>query len=62
MSLLQLCLHPGCTTWTIGTVCVAHEPVREPRVFPRGRPYPPLSRELYRPLKAVRVESGVAGR
>jgi hypothetical protein len=46
MSLLQLCLHPGCTTWTIGTFCVAHEPVQEPRVFPRGRPFPPLAREL----------------
>jgi hypothetical protein len=48
MSLLQLCLHPGCTTWTIGTLCVAHEPVREPRVFPRGRPFPPVARELDR--------------
>jgi hypothetical protein len=43
MPLLQLCLHPGCTTWTIGPLCIAHEPVQEPQVFPRGRPFPPLA-------------------
>jgi hypothetical protein len=54
MPLLQLCLHPGCTTWTIGTLCVAHEPVREPRVFPRGRPFPPPARELDgRPVSGI---------
>ena len=42
MSLLQLCRHPGCTTLTIGGLCVEHEPVQEARVFPRGRPFPPL--------------------
>ena len=46
MSMLHLCLHPGCKTWTIGTLCVDHEPVQEPRVFPRGRPFPPPAREL----------------
>ena len=64
MSLLQLCLHPGCTTWTIGTLCVAHEPVQEPRVFPRGRPFPPLARELDR-LNVSRLfthEAAAAGR
>jgi hypothetical protein len=54
MPLLQPCQHPGCTTRTIGTLCVAHEPVREPRVFPRGRPFPPLARELYgRPVSGL---------
>lgn len=44
MSLLQLCRHPGCTTRTIGGLCVEHEPVTEPREFPRGRPFPPPAR------------------
>jgi len=60
MSMLQLCLHPDCKTWTIGTLCVAHEPVHEPRVFPRGRPFPPLARELYRPPASRLVPQKVA--
>ena len=53
MPLLQLCMHPGCTTWTIGGLCVQHEPVQEPRVFPRGRPFPPVTR---RPAVANAIE------
>jgi hypothetical protein len=60
MSLLQRCLHPGCTTWTIGTLCVAHEPVQEPHVFPRGRPFPPLARELERVPGSLFVTQEVA--
>jgi len=38
MPLLRECAHPGCTTLTMGALCVAHEaPVT--RVFPRGRPF-----------------------
>jgi hypothetical protein len=68
MSLLQFCIHPGCTTRTIGKHCVDHEPVREPSVFPRGRPFPPLKRVDFeqpsvptvRPQGVTAAASGVA--
>jgi hypothetical protein len=48
MSLLQLCTHPGCATLTIGGLCIEHEPVLPARVFPRGRPFPPVPRGFER--------------
>jgi hypothetical protein len=68
MSLLELCRHPGCTTLTIGGLCVEHEPVREALVFPRGRPFPPLARRgadqavvsSLRPQGVTAAASGVA--
>ena len=50
MPLLQICAHPGCTVLTIGELCLEHEPVRESRTFPRGRPFPPVARDLLAPL------------
>jgi hypothetical protein len=38
-SMLQTCTAPGCSTFTLGHFCVAHEPVRVARVFARGRPF-----------------------
>ena len=46
MPLLQTCSQPGCTILTIGGLCIEHEPVRESRAFPRGRPFPPVSNAL----------------
>jgi hypothetical protein len=37
-SLLRSCTHPGCSTLTMGTLCMSHEhPVS--RIFHRGRPF-----------------------
>ena len=65
MSLLQLCRHPGCTTMTIGGLCVEHEPVVESRTYPRGRPFPPRARLVIesaavRPQEVTAAASGVA--
>jgi hypothetical protein len=68
MSLLQFCIHPGCTTRTIGDHCVEHEPVREPGVFPRGRPFPAVARSDHerpgvptlRPQGVTAAASGIA--
>jgi len=38
--MLRVCEASRCTTLTLGTWCVEHEPVTEPRQFPRGRPFP----------------------
>jgi len=36
--ILRTCSHPGCTTLTMGNLCLAHEtPVK--RSFMRGRPF-----------------------
>jgi hypothetical protein len=37
--MLRKCVHPGCETLTLGSLCIHHEPPVEPRTFPRGRPY-----------------------
>ena len=39
-TLLRPCTAPGCTTLTLGVLCLQHEPPVG-RVFPRGRPFPP---------------------
>jgi hypothetical protein len=39
--MLATCAVPGCTTLTIGRLCVEHEPRRLVQAFPRGRPHPP---------------------
>ena len=38
--MLRVCEEKHCTTLTLGTWCLEHEPVGEPRRFPRGRPFP----------------------
>jgi hypothetical protein len=44
--MLQVCDFPGCSTLTIGPLCLHHEPAPVHRIYPRGRPYPPLQRLL----------------
>ncbi len=50
MPMLRRCGHSGCETLTLGGLCIAHEPPVELRVFPRGRPYPPLEPRRTRDL------------
>lgn len=38
MPLVSRCGYPGCSTLTMGVLCVAHEPPVT-KTFPRGRPY-----------------------
>jgi hypothetical protein len=39
-SILRTCSHSGCTTLTLGELCISHEaPVTQD--FPRGRPFVP---------------------
>lgn len=42
--MLRICEHPDCTTLTLGTLCMAHESRVVEERFPRGRPYPHVSR------------------
>ncbi len=44
--MLRICAHQDCTTLTLGTLCVAHEPPSEARRWPRGRPYSKRERRL----------------
>jgi hypothetical protein len=43
---LRICVEDGCETLTFGPLCLEHEPPAEPRLFPRGRPYRLLDREV----------------
>jgi hypothetical protein len=40
-SMLHTCAAPGCSTLTLGRLCVAHEPATVVREFVRGRPFVP---------------------
>jgi hypothetical protein len=40
-SMLRTCAAPGCSTLTLGRLCVAHEPATVMREFVRGRPFVP---------------------
>jgi len=51
--MLRTCRAPGCTTLTLGTLCIAHEPAVEPRSFVRGRPYRLKDREVLAPAALV---------
>ena len=51
--MLRICAHPDCTTMTLGTLCVVHEPPVEIVVWPRGRPYSRRKRRL--PAGAAQV-------
>ena len=51
--MLRTCGHPDCTTMTLGTLCVVHEPPVEIVVWPRGRPYSRRKRRL--PAGAAQV-------
>jgi hypothetical protein len=44
--MLRICAHEDCTTMTLGTFCVAHEPPLEVAAWPRGRPYSRRERRL----------------
>jgi hypothetical protein len=44
--MLRICAHEDCTTLTLGTFCVAHEPPVEVESWPRGRPYSRRKRRL----------------
>jgi len=57
--MLRICSEPGCTTLTLGALCVAHEPAVALTAFPRGRPYRLKDREVLAPAP-VRV--AVAGK
>jgi hypothetical protein len=50
------CAEPGCSTLTLGRLCIAHEP-KVTRVFVRGRPWPPRQ-----PLTAVAAVLPTAAR
>jgi hypothetical protein len=52
--MLRICAHPDCTTLTLGTLCLVHEPPVAAEAWPRGRPY---SRRMRR-LPAAAVSSG----
>jgi hypothetical protein len=45
--MVMTCAEPGCSTLTLGRLCIAHEP-KVAQVFVRGRPWPPV-----KPLTAV---------
>jgi len=52
MPVVRACSHPGCTTLTMGVLCLDHEaPVT--RVFLRGRPF-------VRPVLAATAPAGAA--
>jgi hypothetical protein len=51
--MLRICDHPDCTTLTLGTFCVTHEPPAALERFPRGRPY---ARRERRPPAALAVQ------
>jgi len=53
--MLQICDHPGCTTLTLGSLCLAHELPVPPLRFPRGRPHPGGGRAAL--TDGVRLES-----
>lgn len=40
--MLHVCSFPGCETLTLGDYCLSHEQPVTSRVWPRGRPFPPV--------------------
>jgi hypothetical protein len=44
--MLRICAHPDCTTLTLGTLCLVHEPPVLAERWPRGRPYARRERRL----------------
>ena len=44
--MLRVCAHRDCSTLTLGTLCVVHEPPVTVRRWPRGRPYSRRERRL----------------
>jgi hypothetical protein len=43
--MLKTCSAPNCSTLTLGSLCIAHEPAPARRRYPRGRPYRRHDRE-----------------
>jgi hypothetical protein len=50
VSVLRICSEPGCATYTMGGLCIAHEPAAPQRSYPRGRPYRLDRREVLAPV------------
>ncbi|HZT45096.1 MAG TPA: hypothetical protein VFA24_02860 [Gaiellaceae bacterium] len=44
MSMLRVCSEPGCTTLTLGLLCIDHEPVAS-RIVAEVAPLPPPDEE-----------------
>jgi hypothetical protein len=44
--MLRTCRAADCSTLTLGSFCLVHEPPRAPRRYPRGRPYRPQHAEV----------------
>ena len=59
MPMLHVCGHKGCETLTLGGPCIAHEPPMGVRVFPRGRPFPPLEPRRTRELPRFLADDSV---
>jgi hypothetical protein len=57
--MLRICDHPGCSTFTLGGYCPAHEPPPAAEWFPRGRPFP---RQRARPRAEPAAEPDDRGR
>ena len=61
MSIIRSCDFNGCNTLTLGRFCIVHESPVAVRVFPRGRPFPDLSRGPRR-AGAVHRDAGAGAR
>jgi hypothetical protein len=59
MPMLNVCGHQGCETLTLGGLCIAHEPPIGTRVFPRGRPFPPLELRRTRELPSFLARESI---
>lgn len=59
MPMLEICGHEGCETLTLGGLCIAHEPPVATRVFPRGRPFPPLEPRRARELPGFLADEAI---
>jgi hypothetical protein len=60
--MISPCAEPGCSMLSMGLFCIAHAP-KPDRVFPRGRPWPPITvlkardAAVLAPLAAVQAAS-----
>ncbi len=55
MKILRTCADPSCSILAMGMFCIAHD-AKEPRVFPRGRPFfrePAVVRAPKAPIRSL---------